>query len=327
MAGMDGRDANGFEIRGFLAHLGVKMWEPRAANERLDFDVSVWNAMTERLAEKGLNALVIDLGEGLRYPSHPELGLPGSWEPERMRDEIARLRRMGIMAVPKLNFSSSHDQWLGDWRYVLSTPDYYRVVEDVIADVAKIFDGSPLFHVGYDEETAGIQGRPEFRIVRLRQGDLWWHDFLHVVGEVEKHGMRAWMWSDYCWHHPDEFLKRMPKRVLQSNWYYGRDLSLAHLKEVDSRSPSLGGPRVNQVGAFRLLEDAGFDQVPCGSTYRENGFQTQNFPAIVRHCREVVAPERLKGFLMAPWLVETSESNRAKLLASVDNAAEALALK
>ena len=309
------------EIWAYLIHLGKQMWGEYDKDRELAIDRSVWNAVTERMAEKKLNTLVIDLGEGIRYPSHPDLGVKGSWEPEQMREEIARLKKMDILAVPKLNFSSSHDHWLGDWRRLLSTPDYYRVCADVIRDVADIFDESPLFHLGWDEETAAIQRFAP--LVRLRQGDLWWHDFFFTVGEVEKAGMRAWIWSDSCWHHPEQFLKRMPKSVVQSNWYYGRDLSVEHLKAVDAKSPSNGGPRVVQVGTYRVLEEAGFDQIPCGSTYRKDSFQTQNFPAIVRHCRKVVAPERLKGFLMAPWLVEVNEANRQMMLDSVDNVAVA----
>lgn len=318
------RDAVSRQMWGFLIHLGTKMWPAYAGDARLEVDRSVWDVVTERMAEKKLNTLVIDLGEGLRYPSHPELGTVGSWEPEQMREEIARLRKMGILAVPKLNFSSSHDLWLGEWRRYLSTPDYYRVCADVIRDVAAVFDESPLFHLGWDEETYTLQDRPYTRMVRLRRGDLWWTDCLFTIGEAEKHGMRPWIWSDAYWHHPEEFLKRMPKNVLQSNWYYGRDLSEAHLRHLDeTMGPTLSGPRVQIVRAYRELSEAGYDQVPTGSTYKKNDFQTQNFPALVRHCRKTVAPGRLKGFLMAPWIVENKRENLDKLLRSVDNVAEA----
>ena len=312
------------EMWGFLAHFGVKMWERRADYPRFDFDYSVWRTATDRMAEKGVNTLVIDLGEGLVYPSHPELGLPGSWEPERMRDEISRLKRTGILAVPKLNFSATHDQWLGKWRRYLSTPEYYGVCAEIIRDVAEIFDESPLFHLGWDEETYALQDRPCTRMVRLRRGDLWWNDCLFTIGEAEKHGMRPWIWSDAYWHHPEEFLKRMPKNVLQSNWYYGRDLSEAHLRHLDETiGPTPSGPRVPIVRAYRELSEAGYDQVPTGSTYRKNDFQTQNFPALVRYCRKTVAPGRLKGFLMAPWIVENKRESLDKLLRSADNVAEA----
>ena len=94
----------------YLAHFGVKMWERRLHYTELKVDDSMWKSLTERAAKIGVNVFVIDLGEGMVYPSHPELAVRGSWEPERMKDEIARLKKMGMMAVPKLNFSSSHDQ-------------------------------------------------------------------------------------------------------------------------------------------------------------------------------------------------------------------------
>ena len=91
-------------------------------------------------AEPSGKSFFIDLGEGMVFHSHPELAVRGSWEPERMKAEIVRLKKMGMMAVPKLNFSSSHDQWLGKWRPYLSTPEYFRVCAEVIRDVAEAMD-------------------------------------------------------------------------------------------------------------------------------------------------------------------------------------------
>ena len=215
----------------YLAHFGVKMWERRLHYTDLKVDDSMWKSLTERAAKVGVNVFVFDLGEGMVFPSHPELAVRGSWEPERMKEEIVRLRKMGMMAVPKLNFSSSHDQWLGKWRPYLSTPEYFQVCAEVIRDVAEVFDESPLFHLGYDEETYFIQNVNKFEYKRLRSGNLWWHDFLWFVAEVEKYGMRPWIWSDMCWEHKDEFLSRMPRTVLQSNWYYGKELDVTKVQE------------------------------------------------------------------------------------------------
>ena len=288
----------------YLAHFGVKMWESRSHYTDLKLDDSMWQALTERLAEKKFTAIVIDLGEGMVYPSHPELAVKGSWAPERMKEEIARLGKMGLLAIPKLNFSASHDQWLGKWRPYLSTPEYFQVCSDVIRDVAEVFDASPLFHIGYDEETYFIQDHNKFPYVRLRRGDLWWRDFLWFVDEVGKHGMRPWIWSDYCWTHRDEFLARMPKTVLQSNWYYEKDFAADKL--TDHTRP--------MVEAYDVLEKARYDQIPCGSTYSCD----ENFGLTVSRCRSLVRPDRLKGFLMAPWYYRTQEDLREKILKSVD---------
>ena len=307
---------------GFLAHLGTKMWEKYADNSCVTCDFDVWREVTDRLPERGVNVLVVDLGEALRYPSRPELGLVGAWEPERMRDEIARLKRNGVMAVPKLNFSTGHDQWLGRWRRYVSTPEYYEVCAGLVGDVAEIFEEAPVFHFGFDEETYYIQNLAKAEYVRLRTGSLWWHDCLWLADEIRRTGMRPWMWSDYGWSHRDEFLTRMPKDILQSNWYYGRSLDREHLAEVDRRDPGYVHSRVEIVALYRVLEEHGFDQMPTGSTYRKDSFQTQNFAEVIKFARTVISPTRLKGFLMAPWLV-TTRQNRERLLTSVDLVADA----
>lgn len=289
----------------YLAHFGVKMWERRLHYTDLKVDDSMWKSLTERAAKVGVNVFVIDLGEGMVFPSHPELAVRGSWEPERMKEEIARLKKMGMMAVPKLNFSSSHDQWLGKWRPYLSTPEYFQVCDEVIRDVAEVFDESPLFHLGYDEETFFIQNFNKFEYMRLRSGDLWWHDFLWFVAEVEKYRMRPWIWSDMCWEHKDEFLARMPRTVLQSNWYYENEFDVSTMKKENRKA---------MVETYTTLEKGRYDQMPCGSTYSCR----ENFGKTIDHCRSVVKGDRLKGFFMAPWYYRTQEDKRGKIMESLD---------
>ena len=310
-----------YDIRAALLHLGTNMWcdavpdswnggiPPAAvtASDRLKFDEGVWRQLTARMAEKGLNMLVVDLAEAVRYPSHPELAAKDAWSPDKMRDEVARLKAMGIEAVPKLNFSTGHDIWLGEVSRMVSTPRYYEVCADLIRDVAEIFGRPRLFHIGYDEETAEHQKKYQF--VCMRQGALWWRDFLWFVKEVEKAGMRPWMWSDVAWRH-DDFIPRCPKGVLQSNWYYGDVFD-------DAKLPDKLKVRLD---TFDKLDRAGFDQVPCGS----NLYVDVNLERLIADCRRRIDPERLKGFLMAPWLF-TLPSSREKLLRCIDIAGAELA--
>ena len=304
-----------------LLHMGRNMWsdvpvpfwgpksnritDPKkltgvCAADHLRFDENAWRKVVAHAAEKGMNMVVIDIGEGLLLKSHPELAVKGSWEIERFRKELERLRGMGLEPIPKLNFSTCHDTWLKEYHRMVSTPEYYRVCADVIREVWEIFDKPRLFHLGYDEETAGNQGYYSMAIVR--QGELWWHDFLYLSGVVEKLGTRPWIWSDYCWNHPDEFLKRMPRSVLQSNWYYGT----AFMDEKDKH-------QLTRASSYALLEKGGFDQVPTGS----NCYNQQNNGLTVPFCRKVVSPERLKGFMTAPW-GETKEANVVKHFAAID---------
>lgn len=287
-----------------LVHLGTEMWERTYST--LQFDETVWNRYIDRMVERKLNAVLIDLGEGLVYPSHPELAIEGSWSVEKMRKELARLRSLGLEPIPKLNFSTAHDAWMGEWGRMVSTSAYYRVCAELIRDVCEIFDHPRLFHIGYDEENYRCQRG--HGVMTVRQGDLWWSDFYRIVAEVEKNGARAWMWSDFIWHHEAEFLRRMSRGVLQSNWYYWPCFDLSK-----SGADRPGDPERFKQLAYVKLDEAGFDQICCGSTWNND----TNFGDTVKFCREVVAPQRLKGFLNASW-AETCPKDMEKGLRAID---------
>ncbi len=282
-------------IWGNLLHLSYNMWCDRIVEQLpgmtrarteincwrpyLRFDEGLWTDLTARMADAGMNLLLIDLGDGVRYESHPEIAVANAWSPARLGKELDRVRKLGLEPIPKLNFSTAHDVWLGPYRRQISTPTYYKVCRELIAEVAKLFDRPRFFHLGYDEETAGNQRNNDYVVVR--QHDLWWHDFEFFVAEVQRNGVRPWIWSDYGWLHREDFLKRAPKSVLQSNWYYGATL-----------------PKGQTAVDFYLdLERHGFDQVPTGSNFEHR----ENFAETVKFCRRTIAPERLKGFLQTPW--------------------------
>lgn len=214
-----------------------------------------------------------------RYESHPELAVRGSWSANRLKRELANLRQLGLEPIPKLNFSTSHDAWLGPYSRMVSTDTYYEVCRELIAEVASLFDGPRLFHLGMDEETAHHQR--SFDYVVVRQHDLWWTDLYFLVERVERSGVRAWVWSDCLWRHPETFLKKMPGSVVQSNWYYGASFRR----------------KLSPVQAYLDLERHRYDQVPTGSNWSND----VNFERTVRFCSKHIESERLLGFLHAPW--------------------------
>jgi len=282
-----------------LLHLSFNMWEEedvrppvnataekrwvinlRRARPDLRFDDAVWTDLLERMVAAGMNMVVLDLGDGVRYDSHPEIAVRGAWTPKRLRRELARLRRMGLEPIPKLNFSAGHDEWLGPYSRCVSTDAYYAVCRDLIEEVVGLFDQPRFFHLGMDEETPHHQHR--YRYIVVRQGDLWWHDFYFLQKQVERHNVRAWVWSDYIWEHRAEFLRKMPRSVLQSNWYY----------DAAFRKNS------RYVETYLDLEKHGYDQIPTASNWSTDA----SFPNTVRYCRSHIAPKRLLGFLQTPWL-------------------------
>ena len=287
-----------------LLHLSYNMWEDNVSlkyrdenykcttcqearewahpyRSSLTFDDAVWDALLTEMAAVGMNMVIIDLGDAVKYESHPEIAVKNAWTTEKLRSELVKIRKLGLEPIPKLNFATTHDVWMGEYSRMVSTSKYYEVCRNLIGEVIELFDYPRFFHLGMDEETPDYQGR--FDHVTVRQNDLWWGDLYFYIGEVEKKGVRSWIWSDYAWHHPERFFKKMPKSVLQSNWYYG-----ASLEEEKTKS---------YVKLYNDLEAHGYDQVPTGS----NHYNDENMEATVDYCRKVIDPSRLYGFMTAAW--------------------------
>lgn len=297
-------------IWGYLLHLSYNMWADRdvlgreytGAKPYLRFDTGLWSDLLKKMLDVGINMVVIDLGDGVKYESHPEIAIRNAWTVNGLRKELKEIRGMGLEPIPKLNFSACHDAWLGPYSRCVSTESYYEVCRDLIAEVIEIFDKPRFFHLGMDEETAHHQRN--YNYVVVRQYDLWWHD-LHVLFEqVEKGGAHPWIWSDYLWDHPETFFERMPKSVLQSNWYYGETFN----------------KKIKYVKAYHDLEEHGYDQVPTGSTWSTS----ENFQKTVAYCKKHIAPERLLGFLQTVWK-PTLEACRQHHVQAIELAGQALA--
>ena len=295
----------------FLAHFGMNMWgdlpkkygrngkmarlltdeeyaaisnPPYSEKSHVRFDDAFWKDLSAKLKADGCNQIVIDVGEFMKYPSHPEIAVRGSRDPSSLAAEVERLRGMGFEVVPKLNFSTCHHAWIGRYARMVSTPKYYEVCADLIRDTMAVFRGAPYLHLGMDEETMPRCHHDTSMIV-MRQGDLWWHDVLFLVKEVEKHGARAWMWHDYLRDKPlATFVRRMPKTVLQSPWNYAMKLS--------DKEPKY-------AKLYRDLVKNGYDILPAGS----NCYGVpESFAAVHRWCSGNLDPAHYKGMQMAPWL-------------------------
>jgi hypothetical protein len=285
-----------------LLHISVNMWKEHLPG--LQLSESLWNDALKKMVDSGLNMVVMDLGDAIKYDSHPEIAVDNAWSTSKLSDELGKIRRMGLEPVPKLNFSTCHDSWLGVYERMVSTQKYYEVCSDLIEEVIYLFGKPRFFHIGMDEENEPNQR--DYDMVVIRQNQLYWGDFYFLIGEVEKGGCRPWVWQDYIRYHPDEFAKMMPKSVLQSNWYNQTDFD----KPATNKS----------VKAYLDLEKLGYDQVPGGSNYYKN--TEKCFFNNVRFCTENVADQRLLGFIQSPWK-HTIEENRAHILQSIELAGEA----
>ncbi len=302
-----------------LLHLSYNFWLDRIVPEYQDTlshltaqpylrcDKNLWNDVTNRMSEIGMNMLVIDVGDAIQFSSHPEIAVEGAWTIPQLKEELSRLRDLGLEPIPKLNFSTAHDVWLKEYSRMVSTPTYYKVCRDLITETAELFDGPRVFHLGMDEETAAHQAQYAYAV--MRQHELWWHDLFLLTDAVDAAGSRPWIWSDYIWHHQEEFLQKMPQRILQSNWYYGNRFSNFPADDLQKI----------YVNAYDLLNQHQYDQIPTGSNWNND----INFVETIKYCIEHISPDRLQGFLMAPW-ARTEETVRDKHMAALEQVREAM---
>ena len=288
----------------FLIHLSKNMWQdsptrPNSTGERLETklsaDIDVWNETVGMLVENGFNSILIDVGDGVKYKSHPEIAVEGAWTPEFLNKEVKRLKNMGLKVYPKLNFSACHDAWLGEYSRMLSTSIYYKVVKDLIKEVYEIFEGPELFHLGLDEENEEEQ--KEFDYVVYRQFDLIWHDINFYFDCVRECGARPWIWADWAWSHYEEFVKNVPKDVLVSPWYY-RNMFL------DNGMPEPMEYWQTILDSYPKLDNAGYEIISTGSNWAID----YNIDHQFRFCEEKISPEHYKGILIAPWEFTTQKS-------------------
>ncbi len=298
-----------------LLHLGFNFWDnrPESASlielpyrlrsDSLRCDDDTWNAAVETLRAGGANQVLVDIGEGIRFDSHPEIAATNAWSKDRLATELQRLRSLGLTPIPKLNFSASHDEWMGEYGRMLSTTHYYNFCRDIIAEAVEMFDSPQYFHIGMDEETAYDQR--EYTHVSVRQYELWFQDLDFYAREVARHGARPWMWSDMMWNNETNYVNSVSRDILQSNWYYGLDFN--------GTAEPLPGERTFQKPAdttfFEKLEKAGYDQVPAGSNYANS----QNMEMLVEFCKDRISSDHLLGFLQTTWY-PTIDTERERIV-------------
>lgn len=297
-------------IWGCLIHLSFNMWEEyiwpgrpfRGYRPDLELSETLWKDTIDLMGKSGVNMVVIDLGDAVKYKCHPEIAVNNAWTVARLKQELHYIRSLGMEPIPKLNFSAGHDTWMKEYSKMVSTDEYYRFCSDMIAEVCEIFNHPRLFHIGMDEE--GYLMQSTYKHVVVRKNEAWWHDFLFLVKECEHHRAKAWLWPDYMlWHHPDQFFSRMPKTVMQSNWYYDEEFN----------------PEWDMVRQYIDLEKHGYDQILTGSYHNENPKSIGN---TVAFAEQYIGKQHLKGFLQT-WWKPTVEENRERILRAVSLIGEA----
>ena len=301
--------------------LGVNMWWEE--HPEVIFDDEAWNIIVDEVKAAGLNTIVLDLAEGVRYDSHPEIAHPGAWSTDRVRAEVKRLKEMGMTIIPKLNFSAGHHLWLGEYRKMMSTKIYYDVCRDLIREIYELFDHPKYIHLGMDEEGNARIYRYEKNFVSFRRGELLFNDLKFLCDCVKECGATPWIWSDNYNDHTEEFKRYIKTEdILLSPWYYHALKEEHYTKIADKQlyrefysQPMFDGLDLTYVEDDPAIQfsmkhlipvtEDGYSVVPTASTFNKNDYNADD---LVDHYKTNASVERVKGFMTAPWIHTTMEN-------------------
>lgn len=282
---------------GMLLQLGSNMWhkpehedefddERRNYRDYLYCDRNVWRQVTDFLPSCGINTLLIDMGEAVILDSHPELAVKGSLTKAEFKEELNRLRALGLTVLPKFNFSCCHNAWMKEYAYMVGTEAYYRFCEDVVRETIEIFDKPEFFHLGLEEEDAASQRNQAVIVVRSPKKKT--ADAKKLFAVCEEYGVRPWIWVNpetiKAFGGEEAFRREIPKTVLLSNYYYS--FIPNHYEAVP-----------DAVKLYEKIGEWGYEQVPTSSTWEAY----LNSKDTMRFCKNHVKPDSLRGFMTAPW--------------------------
>ena len=319
-----------------LIHLSHGMWKKKDADIYESFEEEAWEAILPLLNEYGVDTVLLDVADAVEYKSHPEISIKNAWSRERVKQELARCRDMGITVIPKINFSAGHDIWLGRYERMLSTPEYYEVCRDLINEVYEMFEQPEYIHLGMDEE-GDEHYYGDDALVLYRRKNLLFKDLRFLVDTVKETGATPWLWMDPLFVDTEKYKAEIGNDALLSPWYYYglypehfkpieelKEHFLATYEDFKSRGMTYAEDHPVYV-EFRekilpLAADAGYTYFPCASRYFESW---NNADDMVRYFKEGMAEEKLIGFMTAPWkpmtmkYLETYKENLADLSAAV----------
>jgi len=259
-------------------------------NEEFDInnniDWSMWDELVKTAAEKRFNTLLVSVCDGVKYESHPDISAPDAVSKAFLKQKLDEARALGLKVIPKLNFSCEHRCWLKEYGRMVSSKPYRKMCVDLIDEVCELFDNPEYFHLGMDEESS-LDCQQWKEAVVMRGENLMFEDFGIMFDACRRNGARPWVWADYQWNNPEIYERRMPRDVVQSNWFYDmfRDYPETHFYH-------------SAIAAYEKIAKMGFDMIPTASV--RNDENTNPYQTFV-HCQRVIPDKQILGYCDAPW--------------------------
>ena len=282
----------GKKVSGNLIH--ITHYDPKwtlndAKASEQPFDVETAIRIVEEMGALGMNMVIVDIEDGVKYESAPILERHYS----APMDDLVRLakaaRENGVEFVPKLNFSKSsttvHDHWLAPYigpDYPGVRDEYFELGFKVIDEILEKCGPINYFHIGMDEDH-DRSVRQFVRDIKLL------HDYL------TKKGVRTVIWNDRLYLNRDVKAEVFAEKFMAATPQLPTDI--VHL---------LWDYDITHEGVIKDLKDQGIDVWVAPGTNETN----------VRNWVEIAKDEGADGMIMSNW-IKAHKDNEEFLVESV----------
>lgn len=297
----------------FLMHLGTNNWRKKdyddgtyldiedfVYRDKMFCDKEVWKDVTSKLPEFGINTLWIDVEDGIVYDKHPEISIPGAWSKAELKEELDRLRSMGITPLPKCNFSNGHSAWLKDYAYIVGTEKYNQICSDIVEELIELFDTPEYFHLGLEEEDFHSQLGQPIAIIRAPFKKA--EDANRLFDVCRVHGVRPVIWSNAgtveAFGGDEAFQKHVAKDVVLMPYSYG----ILRFNATTCKDYKF-------AEYCCKFQEWGYESILCGSTW---SWHLAN-KDIIRFATNFLDMSKIIGFISAPWMLTTKRKYYALL--------------
>lgn len=109
-----------------------------------------WRKRMKKLAEKGYNAVFVDLADGYKYPSHPEVAAKGAWSQQKVAKALEMAREEGLEPIPYMDFTSPRNAWLGSGNLPSASKESLELCCGLVKDLVKVFGHARYFKIKTD---------------------------------------------------------------------------------------------------------------------------------------------------------------------------------
>ena len=249
-------------VRGFLLHVSHydPVWWRRKAREK-PMDLKLAGEIIDAMAEAGMNLLVIDVADGVRFKSHPELRRPYSITMGQQKRLADRARKRGLEVVPKLNFAQSHlhghNHWFRPYHRLFDSDEYWDRGFELIDELVETCKPERFFHVGMDEDHDRSCAQYLQAILTLHAG-------------LKERGLRTVIWKDEQTYAAADVHReksraaenKLPRDIVQVPWHYNTVLT-AVLRRLARKGFEVWGAPGRDPDQVRAWRDG---VLRCGGT-------------------------------------------------------------